>query len=215
MARIFVEGWSPEYGAPLDAAELSPAEGTVDDTVEAVDWAPLDGHDDGCARIAFVDGVRRIDARLTVDDPAAGPMPGLCGTVAIGAVLWDRAAVRSEFARELVQRWAVLAGGRAERFPVVDLTPPYETITIATRDGDALVHALQSTMRSAEGPLGTSLAVARCVFAAGPAPATSRASCPCVFAGGPLHELGPPEVVGVVKSHRVTYLDPARNMVIA
>jgi hypothetical protein len=198
MARIFVEGWSPEYGAPLDAAELAPAEGTVDDSVEGVDWAPLDGHDDDCMRIAFVDGVRRIDARLTVDDPVAGPIPGLCGTIAIGAVIWDRVAVRSTVTGERVQRWAVLAGGRAERFPVVDLTPPYETITIATRDGDALVHALQSTMRSAEASLATSLAVDR-----------------CVFADGPLHELGPHEVVGVIKSHRVTYLEPARNAVIA
>jgi hypothetical protein len=198
MARIFVEGWSPEYGAPLDAAELAPAEGTVDDSVEGVDWAPLDGHDDDCARIAFVDGVRRIDARLTVDDPVAGPIPGLCGTIAIGAVIWDRTAVRSTVTGERVQRWAVLAGGRAERFPAVDLTPPYETITIATRDGDALVHALQSTMRSAEASLATSLAADQ-----------------CVFADGPLHELGPHEVVGVIKSHRVTYLEPARNAVIA
>jgi hypothetical protein len=198
MARIFVEGWSPEYGAPLDAAELEPAEGTVDDTVEGVEWTPLDGIDDGCERIAFVDGVRRVDARLTVDDPVAGPIPGICGTVAIGAVLWDRAAVRSEVAGEQIQRWAVLAGGREELFPAVGLTPPYETTTIATRDGDALVHALQSTMRAAEGSLATSLAADR-----------------CVFADGPLHELGPHEVVGVVKSHRVTYLEPARNAVIA
>jgi len=198
MARIFVEGWSPEYGAPLDAAELAPAEGTVDDTVECVDWAPLDGYDDGCERVAFVDGVRRIDARLTVDDPVAGPIPGLCGTIAIGAVLWDREAVRSRVAGEQVQRWAVLAGGREELFPAVGLTPAYETVTIATRDGDALVHALQSTMRAAEGSLATSLAGDR-----------------CVFADGPLHELGPHEVVGVVKSHRVTYLDPARNAVVA
>ena len=198
MARIFVEGWSPEYGAPLDAAELAPAEGTVDDGVEGVQWAPLDGVDDGCARIAFVDGVRRIDARLTVDDPIAGPIPGLCGTIAIGAVLWDRIAVRSTVASERVQRWAVLAGGRAERFPVVELTPPYETITIATKDGDALIHALQSAMRTAEASLATALASDR-----------------CVFADGPLHELGPHEVVGVIKSHRVTYLDPSRNAVIA
>ena len=198
MARIFVEGWSPEYGAPLDAAELAPAEGSVDDTVETEDWRPRDGIDDGCERIAFVDGVRRIDARLTVDDPVAGPVPGICGTVAIGAVLWDRRAVRSEVASEHVQRWAVLAGGREELFPVVDLTPPFETMTIASRDGDALVHALQSRMRAAEASLATSLADDR-----------------CVFADGPLNELGPHEVVGVVKSHRVTYLEPARNRVIA
>ena len=35
MARIFVEGWDPEYGTPLDQDEaLAPAEGSVDPTVE-------------------------------------------------------------------------------------------------------------------------------------------------------------------------------------
>ena len=38
MARIFVEGWSPEYGAPLDPDEaLAPAEGSVDTSVETDD----------------------------------------------------------------------------------------------------------------------------------------------------------------------------------
>ena len=53
------------------------------------------------------------------------------------------------------------------------------------------------------------------VTAAEGALATSLAADRCVFADGPLHELGPHEVVGVVKSHRVTYLEPARNAVIA
>ena len=50
MARIVVESWSPEYGAPLDPDEaLAPAEGSVDETVETTDWAPRDGNDDGGA----------------------------------------------------------------------------------------------------------------------------------------------------------------------
>ena len=73
MARMHVEGWAPEYGAPFDPEdELAPAEGSVDLTVERTDWAPLPGRDDGLAQMAFVDGVRRIDARLTVDDPELG-----------------------------------------------------------------------------------------------------------------------------------------------
>ena len=197
MARIFVEGWSPTYGAPLDAAELAPAEGSVDETVEHTRWAPIPGIDDGVEAIAFVDGVRRIDARLTIDDPL-GPVPGLCGTFAVGAVRWDRAAVRSVVADERVERWAVLAGGRPEIFPPVDLQPPYETLTIALRDGDALLWALQTRMRAAEGLLATELA-----------------SEAFVFADGPLNELGPHQVVGTVKSHRVTYLSPERTVVVS
>jgi hypothetical protein len=198
MARIFVESWSPEYGAPLDAATLAPAEGSVDDTVEMSAWAPRDGVDDGVEQVAFVDGVRRIDARLTIDDPEDGPVPGLCGTFVVGAVRWSRAAARSEVADEQVERWAVLAGGRAEIFPTVDLQPPYETITIPDRDGDALVHALQTRMRAAEGRL-----------------ASSVAADAFVFADGPLNELAPEQVVGTIKSHRVTYLAPERGAIVA
>jgi hypothetical protein len=197
MARIFVEGWSPTYGAPLDAAELAPAEGSVDETVELDRWAPISGVDDGVESIAFVDGVRRIDARLTIDDPL-GPVPGLCGTFAVGAVRWDRTAVRSVVADERVERWAVLAGGRPEIFPAVDLQPPYETLTIADRDGDALLWALQTRMRAAEGQLAAELAADA-----------------FVFADGPLNELGPHQVVGTIKSHRVTYLSPERTAIVS
>ncbi len=197
MARIFVEGWSPEYGVPLDADALAPAQGSVDDTVEEIPWVARDGIDDGVRHIAFIDGVRRVDARLTIDDPVEGPVPGLCGTFAVGSVRWDRATARSVVADEHIERWAVLAGGRAEIFPRVDLVPPYETITIPDRDGDALVHALQSRMRAAEGRLAA--VVATDAF---------------VFADGPLNELAPQQVVGTIKSHRVTYLTPQRSAIV-
>jgi hypothetical protein len=198
MARIFVEGWSPEFGSPLDAAELAPAEGSVDESVEGIPWAPRDGVDDRVPQVVFVDGVRRIDARLTIDDPEAGPVPGICGTFAVGAVRWDRDRAASRIQDVHLERWAILAGGRAELFPLVDLQPPFETVTIAGRDADALVHALQTRMREAEGALATEL--------------SHGAS---VFADGPLNRLGPHEVVGTVKSHRVSYLAPARNQVVA
>jgi len=63
MARIFVEGWSPEYGAPLDQDEaLAPTRGSVDPAVELKDWEPLEGADDGIERIA--QGCARIDGHV-------------------------------------------------------------------------------------------------------------------------------------------------------
>ena len=116
MTEIFVESWAPEYGSPLDPDEqLRPAEGSVDPTVEvAGDWHPVDGRDDGEAAIAFVDGVQRVDARLTIDDPELGPIPGLCGTVAAGATVWERAVPVSTIVSVKVERWAVLGAGLFE-----------------------------------------------------------------------------------------------------
>ncbi len=66
MARIFVEGWDPEYGTPLDQDEaLAPAEGSVDPTVETDDWEPLEGMDDGLEE-RDADGIR-----MQVDPPIA------------------------------------------------------------------------------------------------------------------------------------------------
>jgi len=197
MARIFVEGWAPEYGAPVDPDErFSPTEGSVDVGVEIARWEPIEGRDDGVEQIAFVDGVRRVDARLTLDDPA-GPVPGLCGTFAVGATVWDRVARRSWFTDERIGRWAVLAGGRPETFPPVALDPAYGTTTTADTDPAGLVRMLHTEMRAAEGHVASALAADH-----------------FVIADGPLNELAPRPTVGAIKSHRVTYLPPEHNAVV-
>jgi hypothetical protein len=199
MARIFVEGWSPEYGSPLDQDEaLSPTEGSVDPAVETAAWGPIEGIDDGVDRIAFVDGVRRIDARLTLDDPVGGPVAGLCGTFAVGATIWDRRARRSEIAAVRIERWAVLGSTRRETFPPVDLEPGYDTTVSASDDPGHLIKTLHTKMRRAEGETATALA--KDTF---------------VVADGPLNDLTAHPTVGYIKSHRVTYLAPEQNAVIA
>jgi hypothetical protein len=199
MARMFVEGWDPAYGAPLDPDDqLAPAEGSVDVAVERSDWDPIEGVDDGIDDVAFVDGVRRVDARLLVDDPVAGPTPGICGTLAVGATVWHRTGRRSEVEAVRVERWAVLADGRPEQLPPVDIIPPFATTTTPSGDPSHLVKELHTKMRRAEGEVASSL--------------SSRAF---VVADGPLNELAAQPVVGYVKSHRVTYLPPEQNAVIA
>lgn len=200
MARLFVEGWAPEYGAPFEPDEqLAPAEGSIDPTVESTDWAPLEGVDDGCEHVAFVDGVRRVDARLLMDDPANGPTPGICGTFAVGATRWHRRDRRSEVTDVRVERWAVLANGQLGELPAVELEPPYRITTTASDDPSHLVKELHTRMRRAEGELASALAAD--VF---------------VVADGPLNQpLAPLPVVGYIKSHRRTYLPPQLNAVIA
>lgn len=200
MAQMFVEGWAPEYGAPFDPDEqLAPAEGTIDATVELTDWEPLEGVDDRADRIAFVDGVRRVDARLLLDDPISGPSPGICGTFAVGATLWDRTERRSEISSVKVERWAVFSGGRDEQIPAVDLEPPYRSATTSSEDPSHLVAELHTRMRRAEGELATLCAADAFVVADGPL-------------NKPLAQL---PVVGYIKSHRVTYLPLEQNAVIA
>jgi len=199
MARLFVEPWDPGYGSPMEAdAHLAPAESSIDANVETANWAPIDGVDDGIRDIAFVDGVRRIDARVTIDDPS-GPVPGICGTLAVGATHWNREVPSSEVRDVRIERMAVLGSGRAEIFPPVALQPGYTTVAIADTDPDHLIGEIHDRMRRLEGETATRLAAEGCF----------------VVADGPLHALSAQTTVGYVKSHRVTYLPAEKNSVVA
>ena len=188
--RLYVENWSPDYGAPLDLAEETASSSPVEPTVETADWTPIDGaHEQAYGEVAFVDGVRRIEARLTIDDPVDGPVPGIMGVFGVGAVVWDRGIPRSRFTRLAVERMVVMARGYKVALGSVGGLP----VTAGSVPGDdpsGLVSHLQQRMRAAEGKLATTLAV----------------SGRLVIADGRVHELRARPIVGLIKTHRVMYL---------
>lgn len=198
MARLHVETWAPEYGSPFEADAGLADETKVDEDVEVDQrWDPIDGIDDGVERVAFVDGVRRIDARLTIDDPT-GPVPGICGSYGVGAVLWDRARPGSEVERALVQRLAVFGSGRAVPVPVAGPNLAYRSEAVPDDDPGALIQRFHGAMRRAEGEVSEDLARSG-VFVVG---------------DGPINDLSATEKVGYIKSHRAPYLSEARAPVV-
>jgi hypothetical protein len=198
MARLYVEGWAPEYGAPVEPDEvLAPSEGSVDLDVEDRPWEPVRGADDGVPAIAFVDGVRRIDARLLLDDPEDGPVPGVCGSYAVGAVVWDRTRPASRYEGIRVERVAVLLGGKRATLPGMAPSLTFRPESVADPDPAALVRHVHGAMRRAEAALADRLA----------------ADGMAVVADGPLYETaGSSQTIGYIKSHRVSYLpgEPGR-----
>ena len=118
MGQLYVEGWAPEYGSSYESDESLADHDKVDESVEVGGtWAPLPGADDGIGRVAFVDGVRRVDARLTIDEVDA-PVPGICGSFGVGAVVWDRTIPQSTFLDLQVERLAVFGNGQGAPIPV-------------------------------------------------------------------------------------------------
>ncbi|HEX9855994.1 MAG TPA: hypothetical protein VGC47_11840 [Acidimicrobiia bacterium] len=190
MARLHVEGWAPEYGNPFDPDPELLDETKVDEAVEiAGRWDPIDGQDDGVEVIAFVDGVRRVDARLVLDD-TSGPVPGICGSFGVGAVLWDRAREISEFESCLVHRLALFGSGRGHPFPPVSPELTYSSESVAESDPAALIQRFHGAMRKAEAVLSERLAQ-QGLF---------------VVADGPINDLSATEKVGYIKTHRAPYL---------
>lgn len=85
--KFTVEAWDSDYGAPTDA-ELEDASQNVDVTVELrpEDWRPLLPETDPVDDVLFVDGVRRVDATLWIDQPPDFPGFALAATYAAGVV---------------------------------------------------------------------------------------------------------------------------------
>lgn len=99
--RFTVEAWDSDYGAPTDA-ELDDASQNVDVSVElrAEDWRPLLPESGPVGDILFIDGVRRVDASLWIDQPPDFPGFALAATYAAGAVRCNGKASIEESAVE-------------------------------------------------------------------------------------------------------------------
>lgn len=91
--RYTVESWDPDYGAP-STAELEDASENVDVNVEVAsgNWTPVLPDAEPLTDMLFVDGVRRVDASLWIEQPPDFPGFALAATYAAGAVRCSRRA---------------------------------------------------------------------------------------------------------------------------
>ncbi|GIW42257.1 MAG: hypothetical protein KatS3mg076_2834 [Candidatus Binatia bacterium] len=149
---VRIDPWESPYGGevPFDPAVEEKAE-DVDLGVEVPPdrWAPLSpGATPVFATVFFVDGVRRIDARILVrrgDDMAHGAF----GSYAVGAVVCENG--RAAFGDVHTGRVVVTASGTL--FPEVVRVAPnlvYRPLAVADSDPDAPLRGIQEEMRRAE-----------------------------------------------------------------
>lgn len=96
--KFTVESWDSEYGAPTEP-ELDDATESVDTKVEVRDpaeWRPISPQGEPVGDVLFVDGVRRVDATLWIEQPPDFPGLGLAATYAAGAVRCQGVATLEE-----------------------------------------------------------------------------------------------------------------------
>lgn len=189
--RIWVEAWSPEYGASYEvAAELARTEEEVATAVEVSsdEWAPITPEPCSMPPAAFLDGVSRVDARAFLD---AGLLviPGVCGSVGAGTVLVESKAF---FGPAEIRRSVVFGSGASGTLPPIDPSLIYESRSVPGSRPEELNLGLQDVRTSAEDELAVRMARAGYL----------------VIADGPARVREPLPVVGVIKSHHKAYLDP-------
>jgi uncharacterized protein len=191
-----LDPWAPEFEGMVQVGDdLEPA--SVDVRVERAVWeAVRPERVPVAARIAFVDGVRRIERRLIVAE-GEHRFFGLLGSFGVGAVSVDSSA---RVGHEMTGRVLVTGGGfQARPFDAtVDgrLTLRFEPHSEPENDPATPIEGLQMAMRRNEAGLAERLS----------------AEVDVVFQDGPLTFLtaaarGP--VVGFVKRLLRNYLDPS------
>jgi hypothetical protein len=202
--RFRVDPWSVEYGSSVERDLVaSEVEVHADVEVASDEW-----HEIGPRRgvpqpeaVLFVDGVRRVDARVWIDDGAGDAQPGICASYAAGVVVTGRGR-RAQVMQPRVGRGVFSAAANVAE--IATRHGSYAPHTATGSDPEALWLALQERMGRRE------------VEAA----EAARDECPevagaLVVVDGPLtgrqHVRG---AIGVVKTHSKAYLAPTLQRIV-
>jgi len=193
LTALRLDPWPPDYDSAIQFADLEePSAGTVDPTVETQDWKPIcPGGGHAYHELCFVDGVRRVEARVLADS-GGKIVHGLLGSIGVGAVrAKDDNASFTELA---VSRLLILGGGffKRDEIQVGNDTVAFEGLSSAKNSPLELLGELQNVMRTQEADLGKRL--------------TSKNVC--VFADGPLTYFASArdEIIGIIKTIHLPYL---------
>jgi hypothetical protein len=206
--RFRIDPWSVDYGASVES-ELAGTEVAVDPAIEVAPdaWAPI--APDPAVRAApvvlFVDGVRRIDARIWIEDGAGDAVPGVCASYAAGVV---RCAPGVPAAVERVRVGRGLFSVAPQAAAIETRHGAYLPYVAGGPSPEELWLALQARM----GRLEIEAAEAA---RHGPVLDGSAGTDALVVVDGPLSGRGHiGHAVGVVKSHSVAYLPPDLQRVV-
>lgn len=154
--RVRIDPWEVDYGdqTPLAPAEDQPHE-QVDHEIELADanWHAITPPDDAAPnqRVVFVDGVRRLEARMHARQGEQLIYGGF-GSFAVGAVALENASASFGVLRTF--RLAVLGAGRRLPGPVnVRSNLLYQPDSTPNAEVDGPLHHIQKSMRLAEATL--------------------------------------------------------------
>jgi hypothetical protein len=194
--RVFVEAWDPEFGSPVPSIERTLSRADVDPSVEIPErsWKPIPpGAGSPTARLALIDGVRRVDAPVWIEESGGRMRLGLCASYAAGAA---SAAARAEI-RSIQVRRELLTSARGA-FPFETEAGAYVLAPAAGESLPDLFSSLQERLRRLEVEV-----------------AAAEKDFDLLVVDGPLSTHHAREgVVGYVKTHHVSYLPPELERVV-
>lgn len=156
---VYVEDWQASYGSPYlvvpEAGSETDGGGQLAEDGDTL--AVHDGVAPDAPRLAFVDGVRRVEASLyQVEDGTGQVARGVAGAHACGAVLVENGEP-PVYGPTRLTRHVIFGSGVRSSLPEVAGGWVWQTSSVAATDPDAPLAELQTRMRRAEGELAESL----------------------------------------------------------
>ncbi len=205
--KYAVESWDPAYGTSGDDQSLTELDESVDASVERSlnEWEPIAPAPCGdLPPVTFVDGVRRIDARVWISGSEPGAVsagssideiayPGVCATVAAGAVRCEPGS--AQVIEAVVERALYTAAPNAG--PISTRHGAYALRPLAEGTPEALYLGVHNHMTAVETALSVDL----------------NGGALVVF-DGPLRGRDAASGVGYIKTHNVQYLELPQHRVI-
>ena len=151
--------WDVDYGAeaPLQSIDpLAAEEVHLDVETPSADWTPVQPALAATpSRLIFVDGVRRLEARLMIRRGNKVCHGGF-GTYAVGSVVVSGGVAHHDQA--IVDRLVVIGSGESMTDPVAPLHGfPYRPISTVAPEPDGPLQAIHDEMRMAEERLARTL----------------------------------------------------------
>lgn len=149
--QIRIEPWEPDFGGGVafeDFRDVDADTVDLDPEVAADDWAPIPGEGAAFERVVFIDGVRRIDARILALHEGK-IVHGIFGSYGVGAV--EMQDGRATVSRNDIDRIVVTGSGhriQATVEPMPNLR--YRPQSADGGDLDDSVRVLQTEMRRGE-----------------------------------------------------------------
>jgi len=202
-----VDPWDPGYGMAFgeemdgDALQESSAELNLDLELPADQWRPLTPATGLTipATVLFLDGVRRIDARIWVHGPDPQPAPGIAASFAAGLVCCNGSARITDVA---VERGLFTAAPDAA--DINSRHASYPARLAAGPGMDKLSLALQQRLSDAEVQLAL-------LFRAANPDADDL-----LFVDGPLRgRTHLDRTIGYIKTHHTAYLPPEQAALVS
>jgi hypothetical protein len=217
--RFTVDAWDPSYGTSAEMDDfLAESTAPVDVNVElpAGQWRAIDPDPrvPVPAALLFVDGVRRIEARVWIEDGDLGGVPGgeasmsLCASYAAGVVCC--CGQRAHLVRHEIRRGLFTVAPNADS--IVTWAGEYTACHTTVKKAKPLSATLSDALQERLGDVEKWIAIeARAAIAGHGVPEGAD----LLVIDGPLYgRQHLPRALGYIKSHRTTYLPPDLNALV-